>query len=88
MKQRFLHAGAALGIAVLLSACGGGGGGDDNRRTSGSNAGLPSSALQSVTGLVTYLNELIGRTDETSEPIALGDAVLPTSDSDAPTPLN
>lgn len=86
---------AALAAAAALAGCGGGG--DDAAAPSTAltstpgataQAGLPASAQQSVTGLVAFLNQLIGQTGETAEPIALGDATLPTSEVDGPSALN
>jgi hypothetical protein len=43
---------------------------------------VPASALQSVSGLLAYMNDLIANhTNETSQPVFLGDATLPTSDT-------
>ncbi|AEG93691.1 hypothetical protein [Ramlibacter tataouinensis] len=79
-----------LGGTALLGACGGDGD-DDNAGTGGggttttSSNELPVSATASSSGLIAYLNELIAnRTDETSEPIRLGNAVLPTDDAAEP----
>jgi hypothetical protein len=71
---------AALCVVAALTACGGSSGGDSTITTADS-AGVPQSALQSVTGLVTYLEDLIARTSETAEPVTLGDVVLPTSET-------
>lgn len=81
--------GAAL-LALALAACGGGdgdGGGDGSTTTTTFAPGsqVPNSALQSVSGLVAFLNELIsGSTNDTGEPVLLGNVVLPTSDTTEP----
>ena len=84
----------ALAIAaatVLLSACGGGddGGGGSGTPAPGAGTEVPSSALADGSGLVAYLKDLIAtRTDNTSEPVVLGTAVLPVDDVGQPLPLN
>ncbi|CAA9419792.1 MAG: hypothetical protein AVDCRST_MAG51-1934 [uncultured Ramlibacter sp.] len=85
-----MNARTALALAfacTALAACGGGGGGGNVAATAnmGTTAnGMPRSAMDSATGLVAYLQQLIGRTDETSEPVALGDATLPVDDAAEP----
>lgn len=74
-------AAVALAAAAALSACGGDGNGGGSGST-GASGGIPASALASVDGLMAFMNDLIAnRTDETSEPIDLGDAALPTDDT-------
>jgi hypothetical protein len=79
-------------MAALLAGCGGGGGDDGGGSTTTTNAntgGLPSSATSSVEGLIAYMKGLIAtNTDSTSEPVSLGNAVLPTSDTTEPIRLN
>ncbi len=71
-----LPAALALGAALALAGCGGGSG--KKARTTD----VPQSAQQSVGGLVAYINQLIATgTNDTSEPILVGDAVLPTDDT-------
>ncbi len=84
--------------AALLAGCGSGGDDDGGSTTTTtttttttpSNTGsLPSSALSSVEGLIAYMKALIAsNTDSTSEPVALGDAVLPTSNTTEAITLN
>jgi len=74
----------ALCASVALAACGSSSSNDDApppppvARTTD----VPDSAQQSVTGLIAYLNDFIATmTSGTSEPILLGNATLPTSDT-------
>ncbi len=77
-----LPAALALGAALALAGCGGGSGKKAARTTD-----VPQSAQQSVGGLVAYINQLIATgTNDTSEPILVGDAVLPTDDTVEPSP--
>ena len=92
-----LQGAAALALTVLaLAGCGGGGQGDGGGVGAGAGpagaapAGsqVPGSAQQSVGGLMAYLKELIAQSSDTTEPVALGNAVLPTEDTSAPEPVN
>lgn len=74
----------ALGLAVLLSACGGGH--DDNRGVV-DNSAVPKSATLDIGSLIAFMLSLQAGTSETSEPIALGEAVLVVDDTSEPTPL-
>jgi hypothetical protein len=74
---------------LALSGCGGG---DDGVVVGGGGAAttgsVPQSALSSVTGLVAYANQLIADfTNETGEPVALGDITLPASDTTEPSAI-
>lgn len=68
----------ALAITAAVAGCGGG--------SSGGVAAppppdIPASALASVDGLIAFLNQLIDTaTNETSEPLVLGDVILPVDD--------
>ncbi|GAC1359200.1 MAG: hypothetical protein NVSMB34_14160 [Variovorax sp.] len=86
----------SLAAAVTVLAVAGCGGGDSNGGfpvvvNPGDNGGgqsttIPSTALGSVTSLMAYMKQLIASSSDTSEPIQLGDAVLPvdnTSDAAA-----
>ncbi len=71
-----------------IAACGGGsdggavGGGTGGTGGPAEITSVPASALASVDGLVTFMNQLIDSgTNDTSEPIALGDASMPVNDS-------
>jgi hypothetical protein len=91
--RRFQLTGAtAFALTILaLAACGGGGGSADSGGAGGAGAAgsqMPGSAQQSASGLVAFLKELIGQTSDTTEPVVLGDAVLPGDDTSAPEPVN
>ncbi len=71
---------ASLAIALALSGCWSGD--DDDPKPPAASSGVPASATQSTKGLVDYLNELIATmTNDTSDPVVLGDAVLPVDDT-------
>ena len=72
-----LLASAAAAAVLVLAGCGDSGGVSSPASTSD----VPASAQASVAGLVAYLNRLIDETTETSEPVLLGDAVLPVDDT-------
>ena len=81
-----LHSKMALGAALsvaLLAGCGGGGGGS-------STAFLPVSTdiSQSVSALITFMNNLIAGTSESGDPIAINDLTLVTDDTAQPSPIN
>ncbi|MCG2594613.1 hypothetical protein LZ009_17685 [Ramlibacter sp. XY19] len=94
MKKTSLRSAlAVLAASALLAACGGGGGGLEcciappGNGGTGNGSDLPSSALQSVEGLVAYVKDLIANgTNSTGEPVALGNVVLPTSETSEPIP--
>lgn len=95
MKKTSLRSAlAVLAASALLAACGGGGGGGlecciapPGNGGNGNGSELPGSALQSVEGLVAYVKDLIANgTNETGEPVALGNVTLPTSDTSEPLP--
>ena len=79
-----------LVMTAAVAACGSGGGGADVGGRAGGAPGvaapatsdIPASALASVDGLIAFMNQLIDTgTNETSEPIRLGDASLPVDDT-------
>ena len=71
----------ALVMTAGVAACGGGGGSAPGAPAA-SSGGIPASALASVDGLVAFMNQLIDTgTNDTSEPILLGDASLPADDT-------
>lgn len=83
------HLAAIVATAALLSACGGSDGDPvGSAPPPGEANGIPSSALQSVTALVSYAREMISGLNDTAEPIALGNATLPTSETAEPIALN
>ena len=78
-----------LALTAAIAACGSGGDGADfGGGASGplipaaTSAEIPASALSSVDGLIAFMNLLIDTgTNDTSEPILLGDATLPVDDT-------
>ena len=80
-----------LAMTAAVAACGSGGDGADFGGGGGgggppippvTSADIPASALSSVDGLIAFMNLLIDtRTNDTSEPILLGDATLPVDDT-------
>ncbi|NPC58427.1 hypothetical protein [Caenimonas soli] len=77
---------ASLGIlsALLLAGCGGGGGGratvDADPNVEGTD--VPHSATTSSAGALAFVKRVAATSDNTSEPIRVGGAVLATSDTD------
>lgn len=72
-------------VLLALAACGGGGGSGDSPAVRTTD--VPLSAQQSVGGLIDYIKQLIATgTNDASEPILVGDAVLPTDDTAEPSP--
>ena len=78
----------ALAMTVGVAACGGGGGSDGGvgggapGTPAPSSGDVPASALASVDGLIAFMNQLIDTgTNDTSEPILLGDASLLVDDT-------
>ena len=84
-----------LVMTAALAACGGGSGGAGGGAGAGGGGAapppgaaapptsdIPASALASVDGLIAFMNQLIDTgTNDTSEPIRLGDASLPVDDT-------
>jgi hypothetical protein len=80
-------------VLALAGCGGGGGGGGDGAGPAGPGAAtagsqVPGSAQQSVGGLMAFLKELIAQSSDTTEPVMLGNAVLPTADTSSPEPMN
>lgn len=71
----------AVALTLTVAACGGGGGGN----FAGSDVSLR--ATQDSDRAFSFTANLAGSTNETGEPIALGDAQLATSETDEPAPL-
>lgn len=72
----------ALVMTAGVAACGGGGGGSAPGAPAASSGGIAATALASVDGLVAFMNELMDTgTNDTSEPILLGDASLPVDNA-------
>lgn len=83
-SSRFLLL-AIAGLA-LLSACGGSS--DDSVAVNGNpnlaGSEVPSSASSSSAGAVAFARQLAATSNDTAEPIRVGDAMLATSDTDEP----
>ena len=71
---------AVMTLAGCGSSSGDGGGAGGGGGGAAQTSGVPDSAQRSVSGLLAYMNQLIAGTDETSEPVFLGDATLPADD--------
>ena len=72
----------ALCASAALAACGSSSSNDDAPPPVARTTDVPDSAQQSVTGLIAYLNDFIATmTNETGEPILVGNATLPTGDT-------
>jgi hypothetical protein len=72
---------ALLGAAALLLVACGGGGGDDRAPTPVATTDVPASAQADPAGLLAFINQQIGSSSDSSEPILLGEAVLPVDDT-------
>lgn len=68
---------AMSATALVVAGCGSNGGDD----TPAVTTDVPPSAQQSASGLTSFVNQLIGTSSDTGEPILLGDAVLPVDDT-------
>lgn len=75
-----------VAAAMLATACGGGGGDSPVVNTDSPLAGteVPVSATTSSAGAMAFMKSLAATSDNTREPIVVGDAVLATSDTDEP----
>lgn len=74
-----------LAAALLLAACGGGGGGSPApTEPVVSGTDIPTSATTSAAGAFSYVNSLAGSSDNTTEPVVVGDVTLATSETDEP----
>ena len=69
--------------ALVLAGCGSSGGDDAPAPTPpAAVSDIPSSATGSAAGLVTYVNQQIGSSSDTAEPLVVGDATtLPVDDT-------
>jgi hypothetical protein len=73
--------------AMLATACGGGSGGDTavvNTDPPVAGTEVPVSATTSSAGAMAFMKSLAATSDNTANPIVVGDAVLATSDTDEP----
>jgi hypothetical protein len=78
----------ALLASALLAACGGGGGGAAPAVTDPpfARTDVPTSATASPAGALAFVKTVAAATGNDAEPIAVGDAVLATSDTDESDP--
>lgn len=93
LHSRALLLAAVLAATMALAACGGG---DDRTVGDAANPGgpaaqassdVPRSAQDSVSGLLAYVGQLIdSMTNSTAEPVLIGNATLPTSETAEPAP--
>lgn len=76
----------ALGAGVALLAACGGGGGDSSTPVDPvvSGTDIPVSATSSAAGAFTFVNSVASASDNTAEPLVVGDATLATSETDEP----
>jgi hypothetical protein len=87
--------------AALLAGCGGGDGGDNGSGGGGGGGGVPTvdtdnnmmnatdvplSATTSSAGAMEFVKRMAATSDDSAEPIRVGNAVLATSDTDEPDP--
>lgn len=80
-KSRFW----ALGTGIaLLAACGGGGGSSAPVDPVVGGTDIPVSATTSAAGAFTFVNGVASSSDNTAEPLVVGDATLATSETDEP----
>jgi hypothetical protein len=79
--------GMAVG-ALLLAACGGGSGDGGSAMPPAADRGtdIPLEATTSSAAAVAFVKTVTASSDNTSEPIRIGDATLATSDADEPDP--
>lgn len=87
---KILAIGGALTASAMLAGCLGGGDGNttvvgsgDAVQTGGGT--LPASATTSVASFISYMQQLVATRPDFDEPVQLGTAVLPTSDTLDPT---
>lgn len=85
MKRTIRRALLAVSIGATLAGCGGSGGGGGSATGAAGGTELPASAMQSVEALMAWANDQIAhQTNSASEPVAIGQATLPTSDTREP----
>ena len=81
-KPNLRAAQVALGVAVLVSACGGSGsdGGSGSLQSPSATTG-DSPSGQTVSALMAFAEQQIAATSDTTEPVVVGDAELPIDDT-------
>ena len=89
MKQLSWRIACVVLAATALAGCGGASDEGGPVRASSGASQVPASALESTDGLAAFLKSLHqNATDSTSAPLVLGDATLPRSDTNAPSPVH
>lgn len=88
MKTSFTRTHLSLAAGALLLAACGGGGGDGGTAPTEPVAGtqVPTSATTSSAGAFTFVRDTAATSDNSAEPLVVGDAVLATSETDEPDP--
>ena len=87
-KLQLRHVLAALAATTVMYGCGSSDSDNGPGGAAAPTTDVPATAQSSVDGLISYMNELINTmTNNTSEPVLVGDAVLPTSDTTEAQPL-
>lgn len=82
----FARTGLSLAAgALLLAACGGGGGGSGSGDLV-SGTDVPNSATTGSSGAFTFVSSVAATSDNSAEPLVVGDATLATSNTDEPDP--
>ena len=70
--------------AVLLSACGGGSSSTTAAVALVAGTDVPVTATETTAGVVSFANLSAASSDDTGEPLAVGEAALASSDTDEP----
>lgn len=83
---------ATLAALLVVAGCGGGGGDHGSSAGSGNGSGstsgsIPASATTSGDSFIAYMKSIIAGSSETSQPVLLGDAVAPVSETATPSGL-
>ena len=88
MKTPFTRTHLSLAAGALLLAACGGGGGDSAPPPTDPVAGtqVPASASASAAGAFTFVRDTAATSDNSAEPLVVGDATLATSETDEPDP--
>ena len=79
------HLSLAVG-ALLLAACGGGGGSSGSNDPLVAGTDVPASATTSSPGAFSFVSSVAASSDNTAEPLVVGDVTLATSETDEPDP--
>ena len=85
MKHHILRWTVAAAATAFLAACGSSDGdASPPPQQPALTTEVPQSAQDSVSGLVAYVKQLLASTDETSQPVLIGTAVLPVDNTGEP----